>query len=170
MDCSECLKISGKNNNTITKIESRSTYNNSAYANHWIPSNSNIITKWKIINHNCGIDNLLIGLINEKHHQNVDEDIDAEGCYLYCNGETLKKDGTGTGREGPFLSKGETAILTLDLKCNQIRIRILDDVDETEEVVLFDDVPTGSGIKYKLAVGIFRVNESVTISLDLKDE
>ena len=47
-DCSRFLKLSGLNNDTITKIGNEG-WHTSAYSKHWIPSNDDSILRWKII-------------------------------------------------------------------------------------------------------------------------
>ena len=165
-DCSEYLELSGRNNNTITKIGNNRSFTNSVYANQWIPSHTNEIIQWKVKNNKQVItQSLLIGIINNNHHHNIDNDIDAEGCYLYVGDGQLNQDGVDTDKEGPPLKQGYTAILTLDLRLKQIRFRVLSDniYNNSDEHILFENIPIGSDIKYKLAIGMFCVMDSLTV-------
>ena len=73
-DCHKCYRLSGKDNNTITKIAEHLSWENSAYAKQWILSTSNVIIKWEIkINENKQDGGLIMGLINNQHHHDVED-------------------------------------------------------------------------------------------------
>ena len=167
-DCNKNLKLSGINGNTITKIGDTSSFETSAYTREWISSDSNAIKQWRITNHRAKLAwSLMIGFINNQHHHDVNKDIDSEGSYLYQSNGNLFKDGSYTQRWCKTKWKeGQTIIFTLDCKCKQITMKNIDDTEITEDQVIFDNIPTGPDIQYKLAIGIYNVDNSMTVSLE----
>ena len=68
-----CFRLSGLNNNTITKMDNDNTWNTSAYSKQWIPSSSNTIIQWRIALHKAKGSSVMIGNINNQHHQKIDK-------------------------------------------------------------------------------------------------
>ena len=166
---SKNFKLSGLNNNTITTVGNHKNWHHAIYTNTWILSNSNKIVRWKIRNNHTENGNLGIAIITNKHHHKVNQDIDANGCYMYVFGGTIYKDGRGltetSSDKKQKLLQGQTAIFTLDCKQKQIRICINDGQDH----ILFDNISTNRDIKYKLAIGMYHANDSITVSLENGD-
>ena len=167
-DCSENLELSksGWNEVTITNSGDDNAWTNSAYSKQWIPwlkCKGIPMIKWKITN-NASNGCLQVGIITNQHHQNTGADIDGEGSYIYCFNGELWENGEEHGT-APSLEEGHSAILTLDLRRSQINIGMLVDDTITNEETYFD-IDTGEDMKYKLAIGIFYVGDSMTVSLE----
>ena len=159
-DHSRYLKPSSVDSNTITKT-GNSSWKTSAYSKQWIPSHINALIQWKITIHETySSPSLIIGLINKQHHHKTDNDIDSKGCYSWCNNGVLSKDGNSGDTQRCILEDGQEALLTLDLRSKEIRMRVLDDTDSNKDEVLFEY------IQYKLAMGLYARNDSVTVSVE----
>ena len=65
----------------------------------------------------------------------------------------------------PELKRRHSAIFTLDLKSKQIKIALINNSGITEERVLWENIPTGDDIKYKLAVALKDIKDSITVSV-----
>ena len=166
-DCHECYRLSGQNNNVLTKIDDDRSWDTSAYAKDWISSTCNKIIKWKItIHQSTASAGLMIGVINNQHHHTVEKDIDATGSYLYCSSGYVFQHGISLRlRNGFAMGEGDAAIFALDLDSKQIRMSSVEDDEIWEERILFEDIPIGVDIKYKLAIGMHCVDDSMTVTV-----
>ena len=157
---SKNLELSGFDKNTVTKISNDYSYQDAAYTTEWIPSDTKQVYKWKIRNNGPGLS--LIGIISDRHHQCINKDIDADGCYLITSSGILYENGGSSCGVISRIRRGHIFTLTLDLNAKEIRGYI----DEHTEYVLFDEIETGTDIKYKLALSMRDVNASLAVTLE----
>ena len=88
-DVPDCLKLSGKENNVITKISMDNSWANALFADRWIDSLSDREYKWKTKVHvNPKGYGICIGIIDDKHEQNKSKSFQTQHACYYNNYNT----------------------------------------------------------------------------------
>ena len=164
------FQLHGSGNNSVIKLSNDNSYGNSIFGARWMPSDSNKVYTFKLECQNkveCfkedGAGNIWFGFITERHAQNINADCTAKHSYLHFAAGPLFQNGK---RVRSMLSStltyvtGDVCLYTLDFKKMEIRCR----KNSEKEVVFFRKLSVGANTKYKLALGMFRVSESVTVS------
>eukprot|EP01084_Bolivina_argentea_P303885 524752_1 len=157
----DCLKLSGIDNNTITKIKDGTSWLNSIYTGKWIESNTNKIHKWNVKVHvNPYAYGIAIGIVNNKHVMDINNPFNTENGYLYNNYNTLVKDGESINNKGIPYSTNDEMLFILDLN----RAMILCSKNKGKEKMLFSNIPKSDDIKYKLALSMYCHKDSITVT------
>ena len=82
---------------------------------------------------------------------------------MYYFDGTLDKNGPTIGRKEHLqLKSGDQGLFTLNLRKKQICLKKNNDKEE----ILFDNIPIGGDIRYKIAVSLYSFYASLSVSLD----
>ena len=144
---------------TITKKGTNADYwNNTTYGNTWINSMDDLKVAWKMkINHNEL--NICIGI----SPQDTCSDYwsQCKQCYSYGISGTASICSEITNFEGksPKADTGDVVQLILDLTKASLYIK----VNNTEPFLIADEVIKGKDVKYKLAITLSSIGESISI-------
>eukprot|EP01084_Bolivina_argentea_P104656 187398_1 len=158
-----CLKAHTELTNgqtTIWKIDLDKCLNNAVYGNEWINSNAKTKYIWTIkANRSRSYGGIGIGIVSNKHHQNIDFDWDDKFSYYCSNGGYLAINGIKTSENGAEYTTDDVFSFILDLneKC------IYYHVNGNKKQILFQHVETGEDIKYRFALSLFYLHDSVTV-------
>ena len=161
---SRFLKQSGVDNNTVTQTAKKYGFDHAIYGADWLDSESRLVHRWKVELSATGT-GYYFGFIYSGHHEQVDKDCRADKSFLHDSRGYIYADGSDIGQSGhsyPSYDNNEFAVFTLDLMRKQIRISTSD--GEYDDVVLFQDIPVGADISYKLVMRVVELNSSVTVT------
>ena len=147
---------------SVWKSKEGYNYDNTTYCNQWIPSTSNMIYRWKF-KINSIETQILIGITSNDDCQNEDFTLhNKESTYALAstgdwrieNGIVLEEDVEGM----EFVVGNEVTFIL-----NFIEKKILFQVNDEKEIILFKTVKANEDLKYKLAVCLLERTDKITL-------
>ena len=110
---------------------------------------------------------IAIGFVSNLHHQNVDQDWEADHAYLFCTDGwiSMYKDPSNK-RHGEFkIGKKETLTLIMNMDKGHLEAYKNGNAQKT---LLFDKVIKKQGLKYRLALSIYKKGDSIRVRRNSK--
>eukprot|EP00483_Globobulimina_turgida_P004834 UN04843 len=160
-EISDKLIRSGWDYNTITK---KDTYywSHAAYGKRWIDSNSKNVYSWNI-KIETKTNDIGIGIISNLHHQNTNQDFDAQHSYFYNLGNGwLGINKRGYGYPGFSCVAGDTVKFILNL--DKLQLECVKNNEESAKKILCGDLITSEDVKYRLALSIKNIGDRVSVT------
>ena len=144
-------------------------WNNSIFGKEWMNSHDSVIhifnieTKKAVKDYN----GIAVGIISNKHSQNVHLPFfDGFGYGIFNSGKWGRIDRQGVSMQAIKWREGATLRLIIDFDKRQIRGYKNEQVEDVH--VMFEDLKTGKDIQYKLAISLFHVGISISVSHHIK--
>lgn len=159
-DVSSDLVQTGFNNNTITKQKETEDWC-VAYGKKWIPSNNDNIYKWKIKLNQGAISLIAMGIVSNKHNQNISEDFDSKHSYYLSATGYFRIDGQSATTKLQSAKVGDELCLILNTK--QAQLQFYRNGNENHKEILCQ-ITKSANIEYRFALSMYCDNGSVSVT------
>ena len=161
--CSENVEISGDNNDTITQIKAHETvpFNSrvlsvtTCYCKNWINSMESKIIKWKFKINKLHKYNKIYITKDDKNKKMMDI---SRGYWSYSGSGMIEMNGRWSGSAYGYEQDDEVEII-LDL----IKHKLMYEINGKYRDTISDNMPRDTNTKYKLAIDLYNVGDSVTL-------